>query len=64
MGVEAIRVYCDSCGKKVAAGTGAQVLKNTVRGCDAHPIRHLCERCYAQVFEKAIKIKWKERENG
>lgn len=62
MSVEAIRVYCDSCGKKVAAGTGAQVLKNTVRGCPAHPIRHLCERCYAQVFEKAIKKEGEKHE--
>lgn len=45
--------YCDACGKAVRPGTGAEVLKHTVN-CEAHPIRHLCERCYAEVFARQI----------
>lgn len=48
----AIEKYCDRCGKRIASGTGADVFKHTTD--NAHPTRHLCERCYAEVFEKVI----------
>ena len=48
------RKFCDRCGKSIAEGTGADVLKHTTHN-KAHPTRHLCERCYGEVFEKQIK---------
>lgn len=51
--------YCDKCGKRITSGTGAEVLKHTTD--KAHPVRHLCERCYVEVFAKAIA---KEVSNG
>ena len=48
-----IKKYCDKCGKTISEGSGAEVLKHTVN-CQAHPTRHLCERCYAEVFERQI----------
>lgn len=44
--------YCDKCGKSIVNGTGAEVIKHTTDR--AHPTRHLCERCYSEVFAKAI----------
>ena len=52
--------YCDRCRKRMDNATGAEVYKHTV-GNKCHPTRHLCERCYAEVFEKQIKL---ERENA
>lgn len=52
--VVTFRKYCDRCGKSIVEGTGAEVLKHTVNGV-AHPTRHLCERCYGEVFERQIK---------
>ena len=46
--------FCDRCGKRIMDGTGAEVLKHTV-GKSFHPRRHLCEKCYAEVFERQIK---------
>lgn len=58
-----IERYCDKCGNHIASRTGAEVLKYTTD--KAHPIRHLCERCYAEVFEKVItKENRKEVANG
>lgn len=45
--------YCDKCGKTIADGSGAEVLKHTVN-CQSHPTRHLYERCYAEVFGRQI----------
>lgn len=53
-----IERYCDKCGKRIASGTGAEVFKHTTDR--AHPMRHLCERCYAEVFEKSIAKENKE----
>lgn len=49
-----MEMFCDICKKRIAPATGAIVLKHTV-GTNAHPTRHLCERCYGEVFEKSIK---------
>lgn len=54
----AIERYCDKCGKRIASGTGAEVFKHTTD--KAHPTRHLCERCYTEVFAKAISKEMKK----
>jgi len=52
--------YCDRCGRRVAQGMGAEVHKRTVKGV-SHPTRHLCERCYGAVFEKALEREFDAR---
>lgn len=44
---------CDKCGKNIPQGTGAVVLKRTVKD-RAHPAMHLCEECFGEVFKKGV----------
>lgn len=58
--IVAIEMFCDRCGKRIKEGCGAVVYKHTVK-CDCHPVRHLCEGCYHEVFAKAIAKERKDQ---